>query len=256
MTYLFSGGNWRKSYGSDGVAVYSGIDKVATIYGTNNYDDFYSALTREANADLIEKAPDMYRLLERTSIAISRNDQDTLQLIEDNIHKLFQEMGVDYTQRRYRELQLLFDQDWMTSTMEKANAEYQKNEESTTLHKYFGDDWDKYDLYPADVGYHVLSKEEVDEEYFIFGTVEGCVKPFYYNSKYFNKHDDSPAYVLPYRTTQPMLHYEKAYAYYYSDIKEAFQNAGITNPDMDIIEGMLNGRTLRKLILDYKKEYK
>lgn len=254
MSYLFSSTPWRKIHGSNGMSICSGIDTVATVYGTYTMDDFYPELTQEANADLIAKAPDMYRLLERTSVAILRNDQEKLQLIRQNIHNLFQEMGVTVSQRSLREVKRQEEQQWLEKAKKEIEEEDQAEEEATILQKYFGDDWDKYELYPADVGYHVLSKEDEYEEYFIFGETEGCVKPYYYNSKYWCKHDDSPAYVLPYRKSQPILHYEKAYTYYYNDIKEKFQVAGISDPDMKRIEYMLNGRTPRKLIIDYKSD--
>lgn len=249
--YLFSKDPWRVVKGFDGsISVVSGINTVADVYATS--DKFYEEFTQVANADLIALAPEMYSLLEAIHVAISTNNMDKLKRLNDCAQSIFIRAGVTPERRWYRQVN---DQATLALAQRQVDDEDRQTEEAEILQEYFGDSWDKYDLFPADVGYRVLSKEDEFEEYFIFGETEGCFKPYYFNSKYWCKHDDSPAYVLPYRKSQRMLSYDQAYTYYYHGIKEDFMNAGIMDPDMKHIAYMLDGRTPRKLILAYKKEY-
>lgn len=123
------------------------------------------------------------------------------------------------------------------------------------LKRFFGKKWDQYEIIPETLGYFVYHKEDEFDEYFILKERNGGVAPYYLCDKYWCKHDDAPAYVIQSEPGELLVPCEGANAYYYNEIKERFQEAGVEDPDMDFIEDLLNGQSIDQLIEDYKNKY-
>lgn len=251
MSYLFGTPPWNILSNKGSYCVYCNndiFDTVADVYPTK--DEFYKELTQEANANLIAAAPEMYGLLESVLI-LSKDMPEKMPEIRDRIQNLFLRMGVTLTQYRLKQLHLEEEAKMIEKDKQEIEEDAQKEEEATILQKYFGDDWENYEIIPGILGYFVYHKEEEFDEYFILEERVGGVAPYYFNPDEWHKHGEA-AYVIQSEPDELLVPFEGANAYYYDEIRDYFKDAGILDVDMDLVDELLNGQGIDQLIEDYK----
>lgn len=266
MAYLFSEGPWKTQQTEDGMSVVSGLYTVAEVFSTP--DEFYEEFTGPANLAVIGAAPEMYGLLEATEIAIGvKNEalrEKLLKNIKERIRRLFLQLGVTVTQFRLKEI----EQQRQEEALEKAKARLAKEDNyrdddskvEELLKKYFGEDWNKYELLCADIGFKAIQYDSEDdenfEEWYLFDTYGDSPIPYYFNEIAWGAEETEPAYVHPDYAGQMKVQRNgwTCDSYTYDEIVDRFIEEGVIQPDMDIVKELICGQSVAILIQDYIKK--